>query len=166
MHSHFGENFYTVCCRSYGWELIAENAFYVFFKFAKVFPGCIWHERCQTQICILRALQWPFKNVFYGEETRIITRIKDWRRKGNYPLKECNLWTEEGLLRSPPLIIMPCQKVVSIVFGEHRYWARIHSFPSFTSLEVNNFGESQYIYLSLNFFTCKVRRNLCHISSF
>lgn len=61
--------------KKYGWELMTENAFGVFFEITKMFPGCMWYERSQTRICIPRALQWPFKNVFHGEETRIITKI-------------------------------------------------------------------------------------------
>lgn len=66
------------CSKNHRWEMIAENAFGVFFIITKLFLGCIWHEKkkkSQAQIHIQRAMQWAFKTVFHGEEPRIITKI-------------------------------------------------------------------------------------------
>ena len=37
--------YFMACSKNHRWEMIAENAFGVFFIITKLFLGCIWHEK-------------------------------------------------------------------------------------------------------------------------
>ena len=37
--------YFMACSKNHRWEMIAENAFGVFFIITKLFLGCIWHQK-------------------------------------------------------------------------------------------------------------------------